>query len=55
MAVGVKVTHSILDAEIINQMQNIYQSLKDGDPVAARRLMKDHVQFFIDKVKIQLF
>lgn len=55
MAVGVKVTHSILDAEIINQMQNIYQSLKDGDLVAAWRLMKDHVQFFIDKVKIQLF
>jgi len=48
------VSQSISDAEIIAQMQNIYQSLKDGDPVTARCLMRDHVQFFIDKIKKQL-
>jgi DNA-binding GntR family transcriptional regulator len=48
------ISQTIPDAEIINQMQTIYQALRDGDPAAARRLMRDHVQFFIDKVKKQL-
>ena len=48
------ISQTIPDAEIINQMQTIYRALKDGDPAAARRLMRDHVQFFIDKVKKQL-
>lgn len=51
---SLEVSNWIPDTEIIKQMRAVYQALKKGDPVSARQLMEDHVEFFIDKVRMQL-
>lgn len=51
---SLKVSNTIPDTEIIKQMRGVYQALKKGDPESARQLMEDHVEYFIDKVRIQL-
>ena len=51
---SLNISTSIPDSVIIEQMQNIYEALLKKDPAAARELMEDHVQYFIDKAKMQL-
>lgn len=48
------ISQAIQDADIIDQMQKIYQALKSRDQAKARQLMRSHVQFFIDKARLQL-
>ncbi len=51
---SLNISQSIPDLEIIKQMKNIYQALKKKDPVSARQLMEGHVEYFIDKARMQL-
>ena len=51
---SLNISQSIPDLEIIKQMKDIYQALKKKDPVSARQLMEGHVEYFIDKVRMQL-
>jgi DNA-binding GntR family transcriptional regulator len=51
---SLKFSQSIADLEIIDQMEAVYQALKQGDADASRQLMEAHVQYFIDKVRMQL-
>ena len=40
--------------DILNQMKNIYQALAEGDAKSAGRHMEQHIQYFIEKIKMQL-
>ena len=51
---SLNISQSIPDAEIIAQMKAIHGALDARDPDSARRLMEDHVQFFVEKVRMQL-
>jgi GntR family transcriptional regulator, rspAB operon transcriptional repressor len=41
-------------AMIINQLKEIYSSLEKRDSEKTRKLMEDHVRYFIDRIKSQL-
>ncbi len=41
-------------ATIINQLKEIHSSLEKRDAEKSRRLMEDHVRYFIDQIKNQL-
>jgi DNA-binding GntR family transcriptional regulator len=51
---SLNISQSIPDIEIIEQMKAIYGALEAQDPDRARRLMEGHVQYFIDKARMQL-
>jgi len=40
--------------DILSQMRKIYTALKNGDSDAARKNMEQHVQYFIEKIKMRL-
>jgi len=40
--------------DILNQMKNIYQALAEGDAKSAGRHMEQHIQYFIEKIKMRL-
>lgn len=40
--------------DILSQMRKIYTALKNGDSDAARQNMEQHVQYFIEKIKMRL-
>jgi DNA-binding GntR family transcriptional regulator len=40
--------------DILNQMKSIYQSLVEGDAKGASHHMEQHIQYFIDKIKMRL-
>ena len=40
--------------DILGQMRMIYTALKNRDPDAARQNMEQHVQYFIEKIKMRL-
>jgi len=40
--------------DILNQMKNIYQALAEGDAKRASRHMEQHIQYFIEKIKMRL-
>lgn len=40
--------------DILSQMRKIYMALKNGDPDSARQNMEQHVQYFIEKIKMRL-
>jgi DNA-binding GntR family transcriptional regulator len=37
--------------DILDQLNGVFQALKNRDPAEARRQMERHVQYFIDKIK----
>jgi len=39
------------DEEIIDQMRKVHAALKDGNSIAARAHMEEHVQYFIERIK----
>jgi len=43
------------DEEIIDQMRKVHVALKDGNSIAARAHMEEHVQYFIERIKKVLF
>lgn len=43
------------DEEIIDQMRKVHAALKDGNSIAARAHMEEHVQYFIERIKKVLF
>lgn len=43
------------DEDIIDQFSRICTELEQRDAARARDLMERHVQYFIDKIKTQLF
>ena len=40
--------------DILSQMRKIYMALKNGDPDSARKNLEQHVQYFIEKIKMRL-
>jgi len=44
----------VLNDDIFDQLNNVYQALKKGDTGQARHHMEYHVQYFIDKIRMRL-
>lgn len=51
---SLSLSETIPDEDMIDQMRKVSIALKEGDSEAARELMEGHVQYFIDKIKMQL-
>ena len=51
---SLSLSKSIPDQDLIEQMSGVYEALKAGDAKTARRLMENHVQYFVDKIRMQL-
>jgi DNA-binding GntR family transcriptional regulator len=51
---GLSLSEVIPDEDIIDQMRRVYLALEERNSKAARQLMEDHVQYFIDKIKTLL-
>jgi len=51
---SLSLSETIPDEDMIDQMKKVSIALKEGDSKAARELMESHVQYFVDKIKMQL-
>ncbi len=40
--------------EVVAQLRKIYNALKQGDEEMAAKVLEDHVNFFIDRLKEKL-
>jgi len=48
------VAQSIPDRDIIDQMRQVHRALAGRDSALAKRLMEEHVRYFVEKIKEQL-
>ena len=51
---GSTLNETISKTEVLDQLKEIYRALKNGEAEKAAGLLEDHVQYFIDKIKMQL-
>jgi GntR family transcriptional regulator, rspAB operon transcriptional repressor len=51
---GSSLSEIIPNQEVIGQLRSVHQALQTRDAKRAGQLMEDHVQYFIDRIKMQL-
>jgi DNA-binding GntR family transcriptional regulator len=51
---GSSLSEIIPNKEVIDQLRGIHSALQERDAGRARQLMEAHVQYFIDRIKMQL-
>jgi GntR family transcriptional regulator, rspAB operon transcriptional repressor len=51
---GASLSETIPSSDVVDQLKSVYRALADRNGERAGQLMGDHVQYFIDRIKMQL-